>query len=792
MKLVRASALTLVMCAVAAAQNAALIPVPKMQFFDNNGYPLAGGQIYTCVAGSSCPGTPLATYTDSSATPQSQNPNPVVLDAAGRASIWIGASAYKIVAEDATGNTLWTQDNVSSTAIATSGSLTGANGATLIGYTAAGTGATRRSVADKLGDYISLLDYGALCDGSTNDTTPFTKALAAAQAAGKPLYIPDGKTCLISAVSTSGNLILRGLGTLRLYSAAIYPTAYALVTVTGGAVDIDGPTFDQTGLSAPNWTDQVEPVSNAGYYFLRVNSSTNVNIHNVRFSNLQRGVMIYQSTGVNISGCYGFLTGVYAQSLFALDQVTDFTYQNNRFYGDKWLTTWPNYSVNGLFGWAVNKGLVVGNTWAGFQIVLRSVNPYVLPAGQAADLTFSDNTVDTPIADTALVGWYRVVATGNRIINSGDMGLTFDMSNFVTATGNTIEGSHVGGINIQGAYGVTVTGNVIRNIARAYSQWNTVRTPSTGGSWMSCITVSLNPPTLYTAQGVAITGNSCWMDVLPPVNDGFGAVRAKVVGIAVDPTTSTPQQVVVTGNTIYADETDMPGLFIQAATGYESYSALTGTPRVGELFTSSTGNQFRLISALSNTVFYRDAVGYPQGSEVFTGASSGATITISTTVTPGFMGTYLANNRDYISAASDATRALPVYSPGAFNTSYPTLPLGDVNTGFSSESNGAINVLTKTRGGFIRHYGLTVDRAVGGGFGGGSSIHDLTSDSGKGAGFYYLRCISSYLGSQSVDCFIDSNGVLSMPNIKATTGTRYICIDTTGKLTSSATACSGT
>jgi hypothetical protein len=69
---------------------AVLLNLPYSQFFDDSGNPLAGGLIYTYVAGTT---TPKATYTDfSEVTPAA---NPVVLDSAGRAAIWITGS-YRI------------------------------------------------------------------------------------------------------------------------------------------------------------------------------------------------------------------------------------------------------------------------------------------------------------------------------------------------------------------------------------------------------------------------------------------------------------------------------------------------------------------------------------------------------------------------------------------------------------------------------------------------------------------------------------------------------------------------
>src|SRR5690348_9047270 len=96
-------------------QNAALPPPMHMQFFDANGKPLSGGRIYTCTAGSTCPGNPLATYTDSTAT--TQNANPVVLDSSGFGNIWIGNGTYKFVAQNSAGVQQWTQDNISSTSL---------------------------------------------------------------------------------------------------------------------------------------------------------------------------------------------------------------------------------------------------------------------------------------------------------------------------------------------------------------------------------------------------------------------------------------------------------------------------------------------------------------------------------------------------------------------------------------------------------------------------------------------------------------------------------------------------
>lgn len=89
---------------------ATLPPAPpvKSQFLDNSGKPLSGGKIYTYTPGTT---TPKATYNDSTGTVA--NANPVILDSAGRANIWLNG-AYKFVVKDRNDYLMYTVDNVSS------------------------------------------------------------------------------------------------------------------------------------------------------------------------------------------------------------------------------------------------------------------------------------------------------------------------------------------------------------------------------------------------------------------------------------------------------------------------------------------------------------------------------------------------------------------------------------------------------------------------------------------------------------------------------------------------------
>ena len=83
------------------------MPYAKIQFFTKNGKPLAGGKLYSYVAGTT---TPKTTYQSASGA---ANTNPVILDAAGRADVWLDATtSYKFILYDSHDVEQWSVDNI--------------------------------------------------------------------------------------------------------------------------------------------------------------------------------------------------------------------------------------------------------------------------------------------------------------------------------------------------------------------------------------------------------------------------------------------------------------------------------------------------------------------------------------------------------------------------------------------------------------------------------------------------------------------------------------------------------
>ncbi len=84
-----------------------LSPIPRIQFFNASGAPLAGGFLYSYISGTS---TPAPTYTDSSGL--IQNSNPIVLDAGGFATVWLASQNYTLTLTDSNNVQQWSVNGI--------------------------------------------------------------------------------------------------------------------------------------------------------------------------------------------------------------------------------------------------------------------------------------------------------------------------------------------------------------------------------------------------------------------------------------------------------------------------------------------------------------------------------------------------------------------------------------------------------------------------------------------------------------------------------------------------------
>ena len=268
-----------------------LAPFPflKAQFLDSNGDPLAAGKLESYDAGTA---TPKVTYSNPAGS--AENTNPVILDAAGRAALYLSGS-YKFVLKNSLDVEQWTIDNVRSEvegsiqSIATVAALKalpvpgGDVAYETLGYYAAGDGGHgtyRWNSADATADNggtvlspdvapatgrwnlihsgrINVRQFGAKGDGITDDTAAILNLLAAAVSGGI-LYFPPGNYFVSPVVSVSrfvlsANQKIIGAGSattkITCNSAVLSPQGQSLFATSVDDNRISGLTIDGGGLS---------------------------------------------------------------------------------------------------------------------------------------------------------------------------------------------------------------------------------------------------------------------------------------------------------------------------------------------------------------------------------------------------------------------------------------------------------------------------------------------------------------------------------------------------------------
>lgn len=148
--------------------------------------------------------------------------------------------ADKLLAFDSSGNpTVTTPSAGTALALATDlAAASAVDGAAMVGFLQAGTGAVARTVQAKLRDAVSVKDFGAVGDGATNDTA----AIQAAIDASACVYFPAGTYKISSPLTIPANAYLFGAGWSSIIKTDAAATRFIMVLVDT-ATEQDGPTI---------------------------------------------------------------------------------------------------------------------------------------------------------------------------------------------------------------------------------------------------------------------------------------------------------------------------------------------------------------------------------------------------------------------------------------------------------------------------------------------------------------------------------------------------------------------
>lgn len=227
--------------------TAVLLTPPYLQFFDDDGTPLAGGKVYTYTATGTL-STPKATYTTAAGTVEA--PNPVILDASGRpetgnGSIWL-TGTYDFKVTDSLDNTIETTFGV--TAFTT---LPSQSDAYFESFSGNGTQTSFTTSEDLGTDEKAIfvwVDNGlqqAVTNGSFATDSGWTK--------GAGWTIATGTAIATGAISTA----LSQTAAITLVASQAYVLTYTVTRSAGGIIPSIGGTSGVERTASGTYTEVI-------------------------------------------------------------------------------------------------------------------------------------------------------------------------------------------------------------------------------------------------------------------------------------------------------------------------------------------------------------------------------------------------------------------------------------------------------------------------------------------------------------------------------------------------------
>ena len=188
------------------------LQVPYPVFYDRDGQPLDNGNIYVGTAYLDPVTNPIQVYYDEALTLPAVQPlktnNGYIYRNGTPTQLYVNAVNFSITVKDSKNLLVYNFPDgtgilqADASAITFTGfkgqvghvsDLAGNDGSDWIGFEANGVNAVARSAQDKMRDFVSVKDFGAVGDGVTDDATAITNAAIAALEDGKSLFFPTGQ-----------------------------------------------------------------------------------------------------------------------------------------------------------------------------------------------------------------------------------------------------------------------------------------------------------------------------------------------------------------------------------------------------------------------------------------------------------------------------------------------------------------------------------------------------------------------------------------------------------------------
>ena len=347
------------------------------------------------------------------------------------------------------------------------GLIASSAGAATVGWIQLGAGAILRTVSDKLRDWVHVKDFGAVGDGSTNDTAAINAALLAG------LRVDFGGSD--KSYKVDGALLLRSGHNIRGDGATITQVTNntEIFNIAGKSdISISGGNFVGVGI---DYTDSDSSHSVAIY---GTGGETRIRVFNNRFTNFSytpfrvvagvdcsfvNNVVVGPGTPtltpVTSGKCYGVLFDAGSVGVLIEGNSISKTAQGIRIE----TCTDVRIAGNRIFNITGQHGMYIGSGMTNVSVVGNTINTISLIGikVQAQDTIGIDNTQVSVIGNV-------ITAPGDQgiLFTNGTVGGVYKVKNSVIS-GNSIFNAGANGINLSDCTGVVVSGNVIKTTGQA-------------------------------------------------------------------------------------------------------------------------------------------------------------------------------------------------------------------------------------------------------------------------------------------------------------------------------------
>jgi polygalacturonase len=275
--------------------------------------------------------------------------NGFISRAGSPAQVYVDAVNFSILVQDRQGTTVFSVPEGTGISPNASGVV----------YDPVGTGAVATTVQAKLRESVSVLDFGAVGDGVTDDTAAIQSAVTALPS-GATLLFPPGTYKLTASVLLAGktNITLLGYGTTIQCGASRIESYFNIDS--SSAINVFGFIFDAKMQSMPTYTPaDYDDVYNCGIY--TYSGAQNVSVKDCAFINLYTvGAFFRASSNVIVTDCrFSSPLQTQTQNLQHLMFQTSASIKVTSSHFDNAVSTNPAVNACGIFASGITRFITI-------------------------------------------------------------------------------------------------------------------------------------------------------------------------------------------------------------------------------------------------------------------------------------------------------------------------------------------------------------------------------------------------------------------------------------------------